>query len=134
MHGQKNFCSVRTLDHSPTEPVTTMGSPRSSERRDSGSDAATYTTPDAQSNVLTPAQAARYLCVSLRTLAWWRVQGAGPPFFRLGNGPRGPVRYLRTEVDAFLRRHRFSTTGEVPQESRAAIDRARRARRVRGGA
>lgn len=44
--------------------------------------------------------AAQLLGVSERTLARWRLDGAGPPFFRMGGG----VFYSRPAIEEYLRR------------------------------
>ncbi|MBK8230668.1 MAG: helix-turn-helix domain-containing protein [Candidatus Eisenbacteria bacterium] len=43
--------------------------------------------------LLPPPDAARLLGVSVATLTDWRQRGAGPAFVRIGDGPRGRVRY-----------------------------------------
>lgn len=39
--------------------------------------------------------------VSQETLAAWRAGNKGPPWYQL-NGPNGPVRYRRDEIDAWM--------------------------------
>ncbi len=50
-----------------------------------------------------PQEAAIYLGtadspVSLNTLNWWRAQGRGPAFIKMGTR----VQYLKSDLDAFL--------------------------------
>ncbi|MET9973870.1 helix-turn-helix transcriptional regulator [Streptomyces microflavus] len=51
---------------------------------------------------LTPAQLGTELGVSKQTLANWRWAGAGPRYVKLGTGKNAPIRYRRTDVDAWL--------------------------------
>jgi excisionase family DNA binding protein len=53
-----------------------------------------------EDELLTEAELADLLKVSVRTVRAWRVEGTGPPALRLGRG----VRYRRREVDAWLDR------------------------------
>jgi excisionase family DNA binding protein len=48
--------------------------------------------------LLTEAELAKLLKVSVRTVRAWREKGTGPPALRLGRG----VRYRRRDVDAWL--------------------------------
>jgi excisionase family DNA binding protein len=57
--------------------------------------AAAHINPDA---LLTEAQAADLLNLSIRTLQAWRVRGGGPLFVRLGRS----VRYRRTDISKWL--------------------------------
>lgn len=52
--------------------------------------------------VLEQEQLAAMLGVEISTLADWRRKGYGPPFARL-KGERGRVRYLRSDVIAWLK-------------------------------
>jgi excisionase family DNA binding protein len=52
--------------------------------------------------LLTEAEAAELLTVSVVTLARWRKEATGPPWFRLG----GRVRYRRDELLAWLEEQR----------------------------
>lgn len=52
---------------------------------------------------MSPQDAAAYLGtaeqpVSLNTLAWWRAQGRGPAYVKMGQR----VQYLKADLDAFL--------------------------------
>lgn len=53
------------------------------------------------SEMITTEEAAKRLAVSVATLNRWRRTGQGPTFFRYP--PGGTIRYLVTEVDAFIR-------------------------------
>lgn len=54
------------------------------------------------SNLITPKDLAKELGVSTETLKSWRQRCIGPAFIKLGDDPRGHVRYTRTDVDAWL--------------------------------
>lgn len=57
--------------------------------------------------LLTPSQASEYLQLSQNTLAKMRIEGEGPPFFKLGSR----VRYDIAEMETWLRnRLRTSTS------------------------
>ncbi|MBH3417873.1 helix-turn-helix domain-containing protein [Pseudomonas putida] len=58
-------------------------------------------------NLLTPEQAAKFLGLSVKTLATWRSTGRHAlPFIRCG----ARIRYQRAELDAWLaKRHQTST-------------------------
>lgn len=47
-----------------------------------------------ENELLTPAEAAERLRVSVSTMARWRSQQVGPPYVRLGKSKRSPIRYL----------------------------------------
>lgn len=49
--------------------------------------------------VLDPRDVARWLRVSERTLAGWRLKKKGPKYIKLAGGP---VRYLRSDVEDWL--------------------------------
>ncbi len=53
--------------------------------------------------LLTPAQVADLLQVKLETLEAWRGKRTGPAWLKLGDGKRCPVRYRRSDVDAYLK-------------------------------
>ncbi|MFF2187276.1 helix-turn-helix transcriptional regulator [Streptomyces sp. NPDC058155] len=59
---------------------------------------------------LTPTQLAEELDISPQTLANWRWANTGPRYIKLGTAKNAPIRYRRTDVDAWL----------VASESRAA--------------
>lgn len=52
---------------------------------------------------MSPQEAAKYLGttdapVSLNTLNWWRAQGRGPAFIKVGTR----IQYAKSDLDAFL--------------------------------
>lgn len=51
--------------------------------------------------LLTSPEAARYIRLSERTLAYLRASGDGPKFIRLHSDGRG-VRYRRADLDAWV--------------------------------
>ena len=51
---------------------------------------------------LTPAETAKLVKVSPRTLANWRWQGIGPTYTKLTPGRGGRIRYLRRSVEQYL--------------------------------
>jgi hypothetical protein len=75
-----------------------------------------------QSNVetkpsLDTIDAAAFLGVSPQTLHNWRStkKPGSPPYLKLSDGPRGPVRYLLEDLRAYQNRRRI-----VPEGSNAA--------------
>lgn len=56
-------------------------------------------------SLLTPAEVAERLRVSTRTLEFWRHQGRGPAFVRLGKR----VRYRADDVEGFIDAQRSTT-------------------------
>ena len=57
-----------------------------------------------------PAEAAKYLGISERTLQSWRIHGGdGPPFVRMGCRI---VRYRKCDLEAYVQRHLQSTTND----------------------
>lgn len=52
--------------------------------------------------LLTPLEAAHLLAVRLDTLTKWRWAGIGPIFHRIGGPKRGAIRYLLTDLEAFV--------------------------------
>jgi predicted site-specific integrase-resolvase len=55
-------------------------------------------------------EAANYIGVAPKTLANWRVSGFGPAFVKLG----GAVRYLRGDLDSFIKQNRRRSTSDGP--------------------
>ncbi len=53
--------------------------------------------------LLTPKEAAALLRVSTDTLEGWRAKRTGPAWVKLGDGKRAPVRYRRSDIDAYLK-------------------------------
>ncbi len=56
--------------------------------------------------LLTEAEAAELLTVSISTMIRWRREGTGPPWFRLGGRHAGAVRYRRDELLQWLEEQR----------------------------
>jgi hypothetical protein len=54
----------------------------------------------AHDRLLTEAQAADFLSLSIRTLQCWRVRGGGPSFVRCGRAIRYRLRDLLSWIDA----------------------------------
>ena len=63
-------------------------------------------------------EAADILGVKTTTLERWRTLGKGPEFLKFGDFKGAPVRYLRSEIAAWLSNQRFrSTSGYSPKAS-----------------
>lgn len=58
-------------------------------------------------SLLTPAQAADLLQVSMNTLAKWRMDGTGPAYSRVGGKV---VRYSTDDIDTYLSSTRVTPT------------------------
>lgn len=56
--------------------------------------------------------AAAALGLSVRTLEGFRSRGGGPPFVKVGAGPRSAVRYRADDLAAYLDRQRRSSTAD----------------------
>ena len=52
--------------------------------------------------LLNVSEAAELLCVSVKTLAKWRINGDGPSFVRLGGARRGRIVYRRADLVAYV--------------------------------
>lgn len=52
--------------------------------------------------VMTPQECADYIRVTERTLTNWRDRGHGPRFKKTGPGKTAQIRYLLSDVDAWL--------------------------------
>jgi predicted DNA-binding transcriptional regulator AlpA len=52
--------------------------------------------------LLTPREVALLLKVNVETLEAWRAKKQGPKSIKLGDGMRSPVRYRRTDIEAYL--------------------------------
>jgi len=63
--------------------------------------------------LLTTAQAAACLNISIKTLNGWRVRGVGPAYVKMGRA----VRYFLSEVWQFAQRQQRTSTSE-PQKHR----------------
>jgi Helix-turn-helix domain len=68
--------------------------------------------PDELNEYLTREEAAALLRLRCQTLACWAVQGRGPRFIRVGGGPRGAVRYSRSELNRWAASRTFGSTAE----------------------
>ncbi len=53
--------------------------------------------------LLTTSELASYLGCSPWTINEWRKLGRGPRFIRLVDSKQSPVRYLRSDVDAWIK-------------------------------
>ena len=63
---------------------------------------------------------AELLNLSPRTIQRWRVEGAGPPFLKMGVGPgrpgskgSGSVRYSPSDLESWLERQRRESTSDT---------------------
>jgi excisionase family DNA binding protein len=63
-------------------------------------------------DILDTPEAASYLRLSKPTLERLRLQGNGPPYAKLTPGNRGPVRYRRADLDAWLASRLIRSTSE----------------------
>lgn len=63
--------------------------------------------------LLTTKEAAAFLKVSEQTLMAQRVRGGGPPFIKLGNGPKAAVRYNLSKVVLWLEEQGRENTAQV---------------------
>lgn len=83
--------------------------------------------------ILTPAEAASYLCLAVGTLANWRWRGEGPTYVRYGHR----VRYRLRDLDAWMadQVHDKAPDPPPPPPPRAALHalppRRRRASRAK---
>ncbi|WP_234539455.1 helix-turn-helix transcriptional regulator [Streptomyces shenzhenensis] len=57
---------------------------------------------DPADELLTPAQVSTWAKLTLKALANARCRGTGPAFVKLGDGPSAPVRYRRSDVEAWI--------------------------------
>jgi len=62
--------------------------------------------------LLTAAQAADFLGVSVDTLARWRQQGGGPRFIKFNRAKQGVVRYRPTDLERFIGEHVQQSTSD----------------------
>lgn len=53
--------------------------------------------------LMTPHEAAARLKVHKETLEAWRAQRKGPKWIKLGESKRSPVRYRRSDIEAYLK-------------------------------
>lgn len=71
------------------------------------------TSPDGSGNdLLTTAEAARFLRLSAPTMERLRLSSDGPVFIKLGPGKRSRVVYRRADLDAWLHAQRRDSTSQ----------------------
>lgn len=61
--------------------------------------------------------AAEYLGLSNRSLEDMRIRGTGPRYYKIGSGPRSPVRYTLEDLDAWLEERHVRSTFEMQKLS-----------------
>jgi predicted DNA-binding transcriptional regulator AlpA len=61
-------------------------------------------------SLLTTAQAAAYLGLRPQTLRKRRLTGDGPPYVRLGDGPRARVAYRLADLEAWMAERTWRST------------------------
>ncbi len=64
--------------------------------------------------ILDTAGAAKYLGLSKPTLERVRLTGNGPQYAKLTSGKRGPVRYRRIDLDAWIATKLIRSTSQEP--------------------
>lgn len=64
-------------------------------------------------DVLDTPDAAKYLRLSPPTLERLRLTGGGPAFCKLTPGPRGSVRYRKSDLDAWLASRLVRSTSDT---------------------
>jgi predicted DNA-binding transcriptional regulator AlpA len=104
----------------PIPPQTSVPSPAAPTPGTSrAGEASTSARPSEQPRLLTTKQAAVYLgSMSPRSLERWRLLGEGPRYLKIGAGKRAAVRYLSSDLDAWLEAHAYNSTAEYPAERR----------------
>ncbi len=73
---------------------------------------------DTSELIVTEAEAARLLRLSVRTLQRLRIEGDGPPFVRLTSGRR--LGYLRTDLETWARSRSARSTSDHARNGKAA--------------
>src|SRR5689334_7440983 len=68
--------------------------------------------------LLTPAEAAKYLGKTVKSLAVWRHRGWGPNFVRTGTAPNSAVRYMRRHLVAWCESRTYASTSQYAQPTR----------------
>lgn len=63
--------------------------------------------------VMTPREAAAYLKKSIPTLQRFRTKGGGPDFIKESDAPNAPIRYLKSDLDAWLAGRRYKSTSHA---------------------
>lgn len=67
-----------------------------------------------QQILLTEEEAAAVCGTTKRTMQQMRYDGSGPPFIRLNEGPKAPIRYARHELHFWINtRQRYYSTKEA---------------------
>lgn len=66
----------------------------------------------AEKVLLTTGEAADILRLSPRTLERFRVEGAGPPYIKLGSGKRARVVYRKSDLEDWIDSSVFVSTSE----------------------
>ncbi|MFJ4924092.1 helix-turn-helix domain-containing protein [Streptomyces sp. NPDC088736] len=64
---------------------------------------------DSEDALLKPAEVAKIVRLSVKTLANRRALGSGPPYRKLSTGRGGRIRYPKVALMAWLDEHRVST-------------------------
>ncbi|NQW50425.1 MAG: helix-turn-helix domain-containing protein [Rhodospirillales bacterium] len=62
------------------------------------------------SDALTSDQVASMLGIKRNTLEIWRCKGKGPCFIKLGTAKQAGVIYSRSDVEAWVAGHKFTST------------------------
>jgi hypothetical protein len=70
-------------------------------------------TPHSLIEIMTTEQAAQFLGLAVPTLERRRIEGSGPPYAKLSPGPRGPVRYRREDLLAWVASKLIHSTSEA---------------------
>lgn len=68
-------------------------------------------------NLLTPADVAERLNISIPTLERWRRHGTGPAFVKLGPGLRSRVGYRSDDIEAYLAGRTVRSTAEAKERA-----------------
>lgn len=63
--------------------------------------------------LLTSEQTAAILGLKPNCMDIWRLRGKGPKFIKLGDKKQSPVRYRRSDIDAWLETNTFASTSEA---------------------
>lgn len=66
------------------------------------------------SKLLTNTEAATFLGLKPTTLEIWRTRGKGPKFVKLGHSKQSPIRYLESEIIAWLASGVCANTSQYP--------------------
>lgn len=66
------------------------------------------------SKLLTNTEAATILGLKPTTLEIWRTRGKGPKFVKLGHSKQSPIRYLESEIIAWLANGVCANTSQYP--------------------